>query len=259
MADNNKMQVLPSSNEETVEAGDQTLARKPTKSIRGKSEIVRITDETFDDDHREVDEVETNKISDDMIKKLLICNKNDATEIKDNPPKTPEQLEEEELLQEIAKRPLESFKNMKDIPDAIAKVYYKDITRRWKESEARIKETESLLSSVKYEDRSLEEDRLEILGELLDKATQSFEIYEEHENRKVPYGHRLVLETRLLIVFNNAVNLIYKIIGEFDKLKGDQVGVNDERDQLRYEIRYCDAVYTEVHERFLKSYLEMEW
>uniref|UniRef100_A0A7I4KLT4 Uncharacterized protein n=1 Tax=Brugia malayi TaxID=6279 RepID=A0A7I4KLT4_BRUMA len=134
-----------------------------------------------------------------------------------------------------------------------------DISRRWQQSEIRIKETEELLSNVKYEDRSLEEDRLEILGELLDKATQSFEIFEEHENRKVPYGHRVVLEARLLIVFNNAINLIYKIINEFDKLKGDQVGVNDERDQLRYEIRYCDAVYTEVHERFLKSYLEMEW
>lgn len=50
------------------------------------------------------------------------------------------------------------------------------------------------------------------------------------QNRKVPYGHRIVLEARLLMVFNNAVNLISKIIGEFDKLKGDQVGVNDERD-----------------------------
>lgn len=56
-----------------------------------------------------------------------------------------------------------------------------DIIRRWKESEIRIKETEDLLSHVKYDDRSLEEDRLEILGELLDKATQSFEIFEEHE------------------------------------------------------------------------------
>ncbi|VDK27524.1 unnamed protein product [Gongylonema pulchrum] len=134
-----------------------------------------------------------------------------------------------------------------------------DIARRWKESEARIKETEDLLTSVKYEERSLEEDRLEILGELLDKAAQSFEIFDEHEHRKIPYGHRIVLEVRLLTVFNDAVDLIFKIIGEFDKLKGDQIGVNDERDQLRYEIRYCDAVYTEVHERFLKSYLEMEW
>lgn len=46
----------------------------------------------------------------------------------------------------------------------------------------------------------------------------------------MPYGHRIVLETKLLMVFNNAVDLICRIIGEFDKLKGDQVGVNDERD-----------------------------
>uniref|UniRef100_A0A0R3S5H1 DH domain-containing protein n=1 Tax=Elaeophora elaphi TaxID=1147741 RepID=A0A0R3S5H1_9BILA len=263
MTDHSMTEVRSITNEESVEAGDQTMTKIASKSVRGKSETVRITDESFEDDAAEVGERAVNKINDDMVKKLLMCDKNgqksNEKKAEGNVSKTPEQLEEMEMLREIAKRPLESFKNMKDVPDAIAKTYYKDITRRWKESEARIKETEDLLSNVKYDDRSLEEDRLEILGELLDKATQSFEIFEEHENRKVPYGHRIVLEVRLLMVFNNAVNLIYKIIGEFDKLKGDQIGVNDERDQLRYEIRYCDAVYTEVHERFLKSYLEMEW
>ncbi|MFH4976699.1 hypothetical protein AB6A40_003408 [Gnathostoma spinigerum] len=134
-----------------------------------------------------------------------------------------------------------------------------EIDRRWKESEKRIKETEDLLLTIKYEDKSLEEDRFEILGELLDKAAQSFEIYDEHEHRPIPYGHRIVLETKLLITFNEAMDRIHKIVAEFGNLKGDRVGVNDERDQLRYEIRYCDAVFTEVHERFLKSYLEMDW
>ncbi|VDK82617.1 unnamed protein product [Litomosoides sigmodontis] len=263
MTDSNVTDVQIAPYEESVEASDETMTKIPAKSVRGKSEIVRITDESFEDDPAEVGEMEVSRINDDMVKKLLVCDNNgqkkDANKERDSLPKTSEELEEAELLREIARRPLESFKNMKDVPDAIAKTYYKDIARRWKESEVRIKETEDLLSHVKYDDRSLEEDRLEILGELLDKATQSFEIFEEHENRKVPYGHRIVLETRLLMVFNNAVDLIYKIIGEFEKLKGDQVGVNDERDQIRYEIRYCDAVYTEVHERFLKSYLEMEW
>ncbi|MCP9265057.1 hypothetical protein DINM_020249 [Dirofilaria immitis] len=263
MTDNNAMEIQVASGEELVEANDQTMIENAMKSVTGRSETAQIIDKSFEDDTTEMNEMEMNKINDDMVKKLLICDKieqkNDKSENEESLPKTSEELEEAELLREIAKRPLESFKNMKDIPDAIAKIYYKDIVRRWKESEVRIKETENLLLSVKYEDRSLEEDRLEILGELLDKATQSFEIFEEHENRKVPYGHRIVLESRLLIVFNNAINIIYKIIGEFDKLRDDQIGVNDERDQLRYEIRYCDAVYTEVHERFLKSYLEMEW
>lgn len=47
--------------------------------------------------------------------------------LEEGPPKTTEELEEEELLKEIAKKPLESFKNMKDVPDAIAKTYYKVI------------------------------------------------------------------------------------------------------------------------------------
>ncbi|VDO32099.1 unnamed protein product [Brugia timori] len=278
MTDNNTTEIQVVLQKEAIDVDDQTMTKISTKSVRGKSEIVQITDESFTDDLIEIDdEMEMSKISNDMVKKLLMCDKNEQKidenkKTKDSLPKISKEYDEVELLREIAKRPLEWFKNMKDVPDAIAKIYYKrfplvicyhsnvkDISRRWQQSEIRIKETEELLSNVKYEDRSLEEDRLEILGELLDKATQSFEIFEEHENRKVPYGHRVVLEARLLIVFNNAINLIYKIINEFDKLKGDQVGVNDERDQLRYEIRYCDAVYTEVHERFLKSYLEMEW
>ncbi|KAK6113806.1 hypothetical protein QQG55_53180 [Brugia pahangi] len=266
MTDNNTTKIQVVLQKEAINVDDQTMTKISTKSVRGKSEIVQITDESFTDDLIEIDndKMEMSKISDDMVKKLLMCDKNEQKidenkKTKDSLSKISKEYDEVELLREIAKRPLEWFKNMKDVPDAIAKIYYKDISRRWQQSEIRIKETEELLSNVKYEDRSLEEDRLEILGELLDKATQSFEIFEEHENRKVPYGHRVVLEARLLTVFNNAINLIYKIINEFDKLKGDQVGVNDERDQLRYEIRYCDAVYTEVHERFLKSYLEMEW
>uniref|UniRef100_A0A0M3IKU4 KIF-binding protein n=1 Tax=Ascaris lumbricoides TaxID=6252 RepID=A0A0M3IKU4_ASCLU len=295
-----------------------------TKPVRGKSEVVKLTEEAMDesDDDEEVNSAKKN--ADDKFVRQLLSGAQDvknneeeamdesdddeevnsakknaddkfvrqllsgAQDVKNNEgniqnkPKTTEEIEEEEFMRELAKKPLSYFSNMKELPDAIAKKYYKkrvfiyiavalcytkgtlicnqqEISRRWKESEKRIKETEELLMDIKYEDKSLEEDRLEILGELLDKASQSFEICDEHEHRRIPIGHRIVLETRLLTVFNNAIDIIYKIVGEFDKLKDDQVGVNDERDQLRYEIRYCDAVFTEVHERFLKSYLEMPW
>ncbi|VDN04188.1 unnamed protein product [Thelazia callipaeda] len=245
----------------TEENGNEEKFANSTTSIRGKSETVHITSEELQEDLKEEEEkMEASKTTSDVVKKLFLSDKMDEqSDTNETKVKAPEEYEEEEILQKIATMPLEWFKNMKNVPDAIAKIYYKDISRRWEESELRIKDAETLLSSVKYEDRSLEEDRLEILGELLDKATQSFEIFYEHEKHKIPYGHRVVLESRLLMVFNDAVNLIFKIIGEFDKLKGDQVGVNDERDQLRYEIRNCDHVYTEVHERFLKSYLELKW
>ncbi|OZC06442.1 hypothetical protein X798_06570, partial [Onchocerca flexuosa] len=181
MTDNSatKVQVVP--HEESVNIDNQMMIENPIKSkidknksaqkflkklyifafqIRGKSETVRVIDENFEDDSTEVDETEMSKLNNDMIKKLLLSDKNEqennANKTEESPSKTSEELEEEELLREIAKKPLESFKNMKDIPDAIAKTYYKDIVRRWKESEARIKETENLLLSVKYEERSLE-------------------------------------------------------------------------------------------------------
>ncbi|VDK47276.1 unnamed protein product [Anisakis simplex] len=240
--------------------------------VRGKSEVVKVTEEELNDESSEEDEEESKKdclrevkkkANDALVRKLLANNTaqsmDHGEETNLGRPKTPEEIEEEEFMRDLAMKPLSFFKTLKELPDQIAEKYYKDIKRRWKRSEERIKETEDLLTSVKYEDKSLEEDRLEILGELLDKASQSFEINDEHEHRRMPIGHRLVLESQLLTVFNNAIDLIFKIIGEFDKLKDDQVGVNDERDQLRYEIRYCDAVFTEVHERFLKSYLEMPW
>ncbi|KHJ87335.1 hypothetical protein OESDEN_12894 [Oesophagostomum dentatum] len=101
--------------------------------------------------------------------------------------------------------------------------------------------------------------RFEILTELLDKACQGFEIWDEHAERNIKYGHRVVLEARLLHLIESKFDIIEKICAEFDKLKGDQHGVNNEREFLRYEIRHCDLMFTEIHESFLKSYLDMEW
>ncbi|VDM38918.1 unnamed protein product [Toxocara canis] len=258
-------------NDRRSEMGDAMLGQsdsekkqtKATKPVRGKSEVIKLTEEAMEenDNEEEMNSIEK-KANDALVRQLLGSAQNGAKSKAENDlgtPKSAEEIEEEEFMMELARKPLSYFSTMKELPDAIAEKYYKEVARRWKESEKRIKETEDLLMSVKYEDKSLEEDRLEILGELLDKASQSFEICDEHEHRRIPIGHRIVLETQLMTVFNNAIDLIFKIIAEFDKLKDDQVGVNDERDQLRYEIRFCDAVFTEVHEHFLKSYLEMPW
>ncbi|CDH93055.1 uncharacterized protein CELE_Y53F4B.11 [Caenorhabditis elegans] len=116
-----------------------------------------------------------------------------------------------------------------------------------------------MLWALPREDRSLEEDRFEILTELLDKSCQGLEIWEEHCERKIPLGHRCVLEGELIHLITSKFDLIDKICGEFDKLKNKRSEVNDERDMLRYEIRHCDMIFTEIHEKFLKSYLEMDW
>ncbi|CAO4366261.1 unnamed protein product [Caenorhabditis nigoni] len=151
------------------------------------------------------------------------------------------------------------YKNMKEIPDSIARKYIPDLARRFVEFERRIKRIERTLWALPREERSLEEDRFEILTELLDKAAQGLEIWEEHCQRKIPLGHRCVLEGELIHLIDSKFDLIDKICGEFDKLKGQKSDVDDERDMLRYEIRHCDMIFTEIHEKFLKSYLEMDW
>lgn len=151
------------------------------------------------------------------------------------------------------------YKNMKSIPDVVARQYLPDLARRFVEFERRIKRVERMLWALPRESQSLEEDRFEILTELLDKSAQGLEIWEEHCERKIPLGHRCVLEGELIHLITSKFDLIDKICGEFDKLKGKKDEVNDERDMLRYEIRHCDMIFTEIHEKFLKSYLDMDW
>uniref|UniRef100_A0A8R1HSC6 Uncharacterized protein n=1 Tax=Caenorhabditis japonica TaxID=281687 RepID=A0A8R1HSC6_CAEJA len=157
------------------------------------------------------------------------------------------------------KETLSVYKTMKEVPDVIARKYLPDLARRFVEFERRVKQMERMLWALPREDRSLEEDRFEILTELLDKSCQGLEIWEEHCERNIPIGHRLVLEADLIHLMSSKFDLIEKICSEFDKLKDDRYGVENERDMLRYEIRYCDMVYTELHEKFLKSFLDMDW
>lgn len=52
--------------------------------------------------------------------------------------------------------------------------------RRFIAQERRIKELENMLWELPREDRSVQEDRFEILTELLDKVCKGFEIWDEH-------------------------------------------------------------------------------
>uniref|UniRef100_A0A1I7UUM6 DHC_N1 domain-containing protein n=1 Tax=Caenorhabditis tropicalis TaxID=1561998 RepID=A0A1I7UUM6_9PELO len=165
-----------------------------------------------------------------------------------------------EFYEELKKKDAKTvYKNMKSIPDAVARKYLPDLARRFVEFERRIKCVERTLWALPRENQSPEEDRFEILTELLDKSCQGLEIWEEHCERKIPIGHRCVLEGELIHLMTTKFDLIDRICGEFDKLKGKKLEIDDEREMLRYEIRHCDMLYTEIHEKFLKSYLEMEW
>lgn len=52
--------------------------------VRGKSETIRISDECFEDYPAEVDETEMDKINDDMVKKLLMCDRRNMPKSDEN-------------------------------------------------------------------------------------------------------------------------------------------------------------------------------
>uniref|UniRef100_A0A7E4ZX78 DUF4455 domain-containing protein n=1 Tax=Panagrellus redivivus TaxID=6233 RepID=A0A7E4ZX78_PANRE len=170
------------------------------------------------------------------------------------------ELDDETLKTELAKKDFAFYRSLKHLPDPIAKRFHElDVKRRWAEHEARVKVIEDRMTALNPPDKSVAEDRFEILAELLDKACQAFEINDEHETRRVPWGHRLVLEARLLESIKEAFDLIEETVDKFGEMGEDRQAANCERADLRLEIRLRDLMFTEVHERFLKSYLEMEW
>ncbi|PAV89134.1 hypothetical protein WR25_05268 [Diploscapter pachys] len=175
--------------------------------------------------------------------------------------KLDEKLEKDEFYADLGSEEdaQKLYKDMKNMPDVVCKKYYPDMCRRFIVQERRIKELEKMLWELPREDRSVQEDRFEILTELLDKVCKGFEIWDEHVERKISMGHRLVLESRLVHLIKSRFNIIETTCREFDKIGSNQDEADREREWIRYEIRHCDLLFTELHEAFLRSYLEMEW
>ncbi|CAD5231383.1 unnamed protein product [Bursaphelenchus xylophilus] len=167
-------------------------------------------------------------------------------------------LEPEAREKRLSEKPLEYFKLLKDCPDVVAIPIYDEVKRRWERAEERVKTLEELVKGVKWEENSIEEDRYDIISEVMDKAMQGFEINEEHENRKIKFGHRIFLEAKMLLGINHAFDRVEAILKDFFAFHNDKTGAAYERDDLRMEIRLMDACFTEVHTGFLKSYLDME-
>ncbi|GMT13076.1 hypothetical protein PFISCL1PPCAC_4373, partial [Pristionchus fissidentatus] len=173
-----------------------------------------------------------------------------------------EEEKEEEIPEgdpEMAELDWEFFVKMKESPNVVVANYLPELRRRYKLAEKRSKATEKRLVDLNPADRSNAEDRQEILGELLDKIDQALDIIDEHENRKIPFGHRAHLEDRLLKSMNAQMDTIDKIVDNFAVIGDDKDSAMNEREGLRYEIRFMDMLYTEIHGCFLRSFLEMEW
>ncbi|CEF63015.1 Hypothetical protein SRAE_1000128100 [Strongyloides ratti] len=165
----------------------------------------------------------------------------------------------ETILSLIEMVKLEEIKKFINCSDELGKIIQKDIKRRWEISEQRAKDIEAYLEVNKPDQNTIEDDRFDIFCDLLDKACQAFEIYDEHESREIASGKRLYLECELLEIINKSFDTIYKKMQTLDEFKDDRDGAFNERDIIRIDIRSLDVQYSLIHERFLKAFLEMEW
>uniref|UniRef100_A0A0N4ZTG8 Uncharacterized protein n=1 Tax=Parastrongyloides trichosuri TaxID=131310 RepID=A0A0N4ZTG8_PARTI len=154
---------------------------------------------------------------------------------------------------------LEEMKKFINCSNRLGEILYKDIKRRWTISEQRAKDMEAYMEANKPKENTVEDDRFDIFSDLLDKACQAFEIFDEHEKREIPFGKRIFLECELLEIINKSFDIIYKKMQNLEEFKDDRDGAFNERDILRTDIRTMDIQYSIIHERFLKTFLEMEW
>ncbi|GMS90233.1 hypothetical protein PENTCL1PPCAC_12408, partial [Pristionchus entomophagus] len=227
--------------------------------------MVERVEEVMDDS--DFDEVTAEECDGDIVTDSSVSEESLADEMKEL------QIEEkpEEKKKEDEKEPIPEgdpemvdlewafFIKLKEAPNAVAAVYLPELKRRYKVAERRSKATENRLVDLHPADRSNAEDRQEILGELLDKIDQALDIIDEHDGRSLPAGHRAHLEARLLQSMNAQMDCIHRILDKFDVIGEDRDAANNEREGLRYEIRFLDMLYTEIHDSFLKSFLDMEW
>ncbi|CAI4222013.1 unnamed protein product [Auanema sp. JU1783] len=167
--------------------------------------------------------------------------------------------EDKEFYEDLLSKPISYYFDKKDVPDAICRKFIPDISRRFMECEKRIQTIEDLLTSIPNKESGLNEMRFETLVELLDKACQGFEIWEEHVTKKIPYGHRVVLEASLCNLISSKFEIITQICDDLSKMGEDRDSWLNKAEWLRYEIRSCDMIFYELHVKFLQSYMGISW
>uniref|UniRef100_A0AC35TNM2 NR LBD domain-containing protein n=1 Tax=Rhabditophanes sp. KR3021 TaxID=114890 RepID=A0AC35TNM2_9BILA len=166
---------------------------------------------------------------------------------------------DETILSLVKNIKLESFKEFVHINNETGSVVYKELRRRWDVSEVRVKDIEKFMLARIPVDKTIEDDRFDILSEMLDKACQAFEIADEHVGRGIPLGKRIYLDTCLLLVINQTFDCIYRKMTNLSEFNDGRDAAINERDIFRIEIRTMDLQFAQVHERYMLSFLDMDW
>ncbi|KAE9551969.1 hypothetical protein FO519_004821 [Halicephalobus sp. NKZ332] len=153
-------------------------------------------------------------------------------------------LPEEKLEKELSSKSAEFFKGSeKFLPEVVAeRLYNMGFKEQWIKVEEKAKEVESRISKLDLDevlDEEVEE-RLEVFSEFLNKLFQAFEIREEHENKKILFSHRVVLEGKLLCSVRKGLTLIGNILDNFKKVDKDEYVTALKRQKLN-EVICCPS------------------
>ncbi|KAI6198765.1 Aurora kinase [Aphelenchoides besseyi] len=158
-------------------------------------------------------------------------------------------------LQEV---PLVYFTELKHFPDSITAKIYTDFPRRWREAYDRTQQLES-----KFRARMLQSNHPEnrkdykLAVDLIEHVKIGFLLKQEHKNcrsveglkysHRIPYGHRIVLESKLLISIHSALDYV-----ERRRCKEPNAKLDSELQKLLWTFTYVDDC-------FRRSFSYQQW
>ncbi|KAF7635104.1 hypothetical protein Mgra_00005545 [Meloidogyne graminicola] len=167
-------------------------------------------------------------------------------------------LSKEELVAKILQsKPLSFFKDLKELSDEQATPIYEGFATHWERIEKKISQANSAVESIVPSCK--ERGEYEPLADLVNKTSVAFEIKEDNEDRKIPYGYRLVIEATLLEALDKVLDIAIKTSKEFVPDKHNEDEEENKISHLRSLSLRLSDVFFDVSEKYLKSYLCLPW
>ncbi|CAK5031186.1 unnamed protein product [Meloidogyne enterolobii] len=154
-------------------------------------------------------------------------------------------LPKEELFAKLQSEPLSFFKNLKELPDEYATVVYEAFATHWDRIDKKIVNAQSVMDSLTPRCKGREAyDYIEPLVDL---------------DRKILFGHRLVIEAKLIAEIDHVLDIALKISENLDPNNVSEDDGDNKIGSLRADSLYLSDVFFDVSEKYLKSYLGLPW
>uniref|UniRef100_A0A914KIK0 Uncharacterized protein n=1 Tax=Meloidogyne incognita TaxID=6306 RepID=A0A914KIK0_MELIC len=169
-------------------------------------------------------------------------------------------LPKEELFAKLQSEPLSFFKNLKELPDEYATVVYEAFAMHWDRIDKKILHAQSVMDSLTPRCNGREAyDYIEPLVDLVNKTTVGLEIKDDNEDRKILFGHRLVIEATLIAEIDHVLDIALKVSENLDPNNVSEDEGDNKIGSLRADSLYLSDVFFDVSEKYLKSYLGLPW